>query len=132
MWNIALNWIGIIVAAIVAYVFGMIWYSPMLFGKDWMKTMPKGKKMQMTAGSMLSIIIAVLLMALLLDFFISATGSSLNMSMALLVAGAIWLGFFLTKDLVAMAMGGSLKMFTINAMHDLIAVALIAAILVLV
>lgn len=32
-----LNWLAIIVAAISAFVVGALWYSPVLFGKAWMR-----------------------------------------------------------------------------------------------
>jgi len=32
-----LNWLAIIVAALSAFAFGSIWYSPLLFSKRWMK-----------------------------------------------------------------------------------------------
>ena len=29
------NWLAVIVGAIVAYLLGMLWYSPKLFGTTW-------------------------------------------------------------------------------------------------
>jgi len=29
------SWIGVIVGAVVAFIAGWLWYSPMLFGKQW-------------------------------------------------------------------------------------------------
>lgn len=32
----SLNWIAVLVAALVSFVIGGLWYSPILFGKAWM------------------------------------------------------------------------------------------------
>lgn len=33
----AINWLAVLVAGISAFVLGGVWYSPLLFGKAWMK-----------------------------------------------------------------------------------------------
>lgn len=33
----AVNWIGAVVAAVLAFVLGGLWYSPLLFGKAWQR-----------------------------------------------------------------------------------------------
>ena len=43
-----LNWTAIVVAAIVSYAGGMVWYAPMVFGKIWMNVLGKTKE---TLGS---------------------------------------------------------------------------------
>ncbi|HTQ27480.1 MAG TPA: DUF1761 domain-containing protein [Puia sp.] len=35
--NGSVNWLAVLVAGILAFVIGGIWYSPALFGKAWMK-----------------------------------------------------------------------------------------------
>ena len=35
-YGITLNYLAIVVAAVVTFAFGMVWYNPMLFGKQWM------------------------------------------------------------------------------------------------
>jgi len=35
-YGISLNYVAILVAAVVTFAFGMVWYNPMLFGKQWM------------------------------------------------------------------------------------------------
>lgn len=32
-----LNWLAVVVAAALAFVLGDLWYSPLLFGKAWMR-----------------------------------------------------------------------------------------------
>ena len=38
---LGVNLIGILVATLIGMVLGAIWYSPMLFGKQWMKSIGK-------------------------------------------------------------------------------------------
>lgn len=45
-----LNWIAIFVAALISFVIGGLWYSPLLFGKAWMKEM--GFSEEDTQGNM--------------------------------------------------------------------------------
>lgn len=35
----ALNWLAVFAAAVLSFVIGGLWYSPLLFGKAWMKEM---------------------------------------------------------------------------------------------
>ena len=67
------NVIAVIVAAIVSFAFGSLWYSPILFGKLWMKlskvdmkNSKKGMGKIMTAGFITTLIIAFIL-ELLID-----------------------------------------------------------------
>src|ERR1039457_32982 len=39
MFFTGLSWVSIIIATIVAFLAGWLWYSPFLFGKIWMKEM---------------------------------------------------------------------------------------------
>src|SRR5947209_4346317 len=36
MQHFSINYLALVVAAIARFVFGWIWYSPLLFGKRWM------------------------------------------------------------------------------------------------
>ena len=37
----SLNWIAIVAAAVVYFVLGALWYSPLMFAKPWMKALNK-------------------------------------------------------------------------------------------
>ena len=133
MFSISLiNWLAVVVAAIVAFVVGMIWYSPQLFGKEMMESMPKsrGGKKPSVAMPMLGAFIATLITAFVLEALISAYGTT-SYTGALKWAGAIWLGFYFAYGLVGLAYGQiSMKNFVVNRAHDLIALAVIAVVLV--
>ena len=51
-----LNWLAIIVASLVAFLSGAVWYSKSLFGNKWKKTVGLSDK-QVNSGNMSEIII---------------------------------------------------------------------------
>ena len=92
------NWIAVIVAGIVAWVIGAVWYSPPVFGKRWMALlgmkveggMPEGAGKALAGGLVLAIFTSLILV--LFVYGLKAVG---------LVEGAevgflVWLGFVLT------------------------------------
>ena len=93
-----INWIAVIVAGIVAWVIGAVWYSPPVFGKRWMALlgmkveggMPEGAGKALAGGLVLAIFTSLILV--LFVYGLKAVG---------LVEGAevgflVWLGFVLT------------------------------------
>ena len=95
------NYLAILVTAIVAMVIGSLWYGP-LFGKLWIKLMgfsdKQVKEMQKQKKKMmwsyLGMFVGSLLTAYVLSYFIGLTGvwtASVGITLALWA----WLGFFL-------------------------------------
>ncbi len=75
----AINWPGLLVGAVAAYLLGALWYSPKLFGKAWMEAQPhrspedyKNSGIAMTFQA-----IATLLLAVMIGIFLAATESFL-------------------------------------------------------
>lgn len=128
----AINWLAVVVAAIVAFIVGMIWYSPQLFGKDMMKSMPKpkgGKKPSMV-GPMVGAFIATLITAFVIEALITAYGTT-SYTGGLKFAAVIWLGFYFAYGLVSLSFGQtSARKFAIDRAHDLIALAVVAVVLI--
>ncbi len=93
--------IGIILAVISAIVVGMVWYSPGVFGKQWMKIIGLSDA-QMKKGMakiMPGVIIVALITAYVLSIFIAYTHGYLGGSW--LKAGFVssllaWIGFSVT------------------------------------
>src|SRR5213594_387744 len=64
-----INWIAVIVAGIVAWVIGAVWYSPPVFGKRWMALlgmkvevgMPEGAGKALAGGLVLAIFTSLIL-----------------------------------------------------------------------
>lgn len=65
-----INWLGIIVGALVPMVMGMIWYSPPLFGKAWLTSIGKTEE-ELKAGSNMGVTMTLsLILSFLLSFFL--------------------------------------------------------------
>jgi len=96
----AVNWVAVIVTAVVGFVVGMIWWGP-LFGKQWMKLAGKTeqdkKKMKERgmAGTMVTAFIANIVMAFVLSVLLLSTGA-VSVSDGIIVAFLVWLGFVAT------------------------------------
>jgi hypothetical protein len=94
------DWVTVIVAAIAAFVVGMLWYSPALFGKKYMKIMGVNEKDmsknkdKMTGIMAQAFVVEVIMAYVLIHVFAYSQASSI----ADAVQGAIWLwlGFIAT------------------------------------
>jgi len=89
---------SIIVAAVVAYVIGAFWYSPVLFGKQWMQLKgisenditPESKRGMWKRY--LAQLVTTLVLFSVLGFIITATGS-VTAGDGIFLAFLVWLGF---------------------------------------
>jgi hypothetical protein len=92
------NWMGLVVAVIAAMAIGAIWYSKMVFGKQWMGyTKLKDSDMKGAgAGKAYAIMLlmAAITAVVLLRFLVIANPQ--NIMEALKIGGWIWLGFIAT------------------------------------
>ena len=80
------SWAAVVVGAILAYVLGMLWYSPKLFGKAWMKgsgISPDHNKPMMPA--MVNQAAGIFLLA----WVIGITATTNSLAFALLIAFTI-------------------------------------------
>ena len=131
------NWLGIIVAAIVSVIIGIIWYSPVLFGKSWMRLQGKnprdaGRMMKGAGPSYILILVAAMISAIVLQLLIS----SLNIGSAWTGAALglmVWIGFVATSNFsIAMLSKKPAKLYFMESIHLLIALMVMGAILVLI
>ena len=65
-----LNWLAIIAAAVSAFILGGLWYSPLLFGKRWMKETGITEETTKNAN-MIKIFSLALILALIASFFLA-------------------------------------------------------------
>jgi len=133
MYDIAINYWAVLVAAIAAMVIGYLWYSMGVFGRMWMEGIGKTEE-QIKAGykptSMLWTYLLAALMAYVLAHFISLVGAD-TISEALTVAWWAWLGFVAaTFATNAIYEGRSGKLFWINSLYQLVNLLVMAAIIV--
>ncbi len=91
----------VIIAAVAAMVLGFLWYSPVLFGKQWMKLMgitqdsmkKEGMVKTMSISFLTEIIMAIVLGSLLMTSMVD------SLTNALVFAFMVWLGFIATTML---------------------------------
>lgn len=135
MTLVPVNYIAVLVTAIVGFAIGAAWYSPILFGKQWAALMgmrlddPAVKK---NANRAMAIgFVGQLVTAFVLAQFVSHLRLN-TIGEAILMAFWIWLGF------VATVLLGSIlwenkppKLFAINAAYNLVVLAVMASVLTL-
>jgi hypothetical protein len=125
------NLVAVLVAAVAAFVFGSLWYSPLLFGNVWKKLagVKKGKLNYMWLR-FLVYLLATLVMAFVLAHFL-AFAAAITVVEGLITAFWLWLGF-----IVPITLGGilwenkSVKLFALNNVYNLLSLGIIAAILI--
>jgi hypothetical protein len=135
MTGYELNYIGVLISAIVGFFIGMLWYSPLLFGKVWMKLskiskkdIEKSKKKGM-GKSMITGFLGVLLTAGMLSFFVDMSGAATILEGAQ-IAFHIWLGFVATVLLNSVLWEGKpFKLYILNIAHYFVALIVMGAIL---
>ena len=129
------NYLAILVVTLIAYVFGMVWYSPSLFGNQWMKLSginkaqaKKSKKKGMLGKSLVSLVasfVTAWILSVLVTLFEATT--FLN---GLVVGLCVWLGFIATTTLSSVLWEGKpFNLWVLNNSHSLISIALMAGIL---
>ena len=128
------NFIAVVVAAVVSFVLGMIWFGP-LFGKKWMKLsgvsekdMEKSKKGNMPMLFLAQFVTAVVT-AYVLAMFVGFAGAKDVMGGAMVGAWA-WLGFLATTTLGSVLWEGkSMELYFLKNGHLLLEMLVMGAIL---
>jgi hypothetical protein len=132
-----INWLAVVIAGVVAYGVGMLWYSPWLFGKLWMEMSgldPKKLKQDkgdMNMGLLLGAgVLAALLIAFTLEMFFKMYAIQ-TMTVGLIFTFWCWLGFVATVTLYPVLYEKkSFKLFLLGNGHNLISMLVIAVILI--
>lgn len=115
-----MNYLAILVSAIVSMIIGSIWYGP-LFGKMFMEATGMDKwspeKQEAEKKKMpwlyLGQFVASLVMFFVLAVFVW-TGSEQNISLGIKTAFIMWIGFVVPLAFGNAIWGGSFKMFWLN------------------
>lgn len=102
--TLAINYWAVLVSALASFVLGALWYSPLLFGKLWIKQsgftqkdMEKAKKEGMALSYLLNFL-ATLVTAYVLAHFVELIGA-FGYVEALVLGFWAWLGFVATIGL---------------------------------
>lgn len=128
----AINWLAVLVAAVLFMIIGMFWYSPAAFGNQWMKLVGKTKKDIRSANSVPmyigSFLVALVLSYVLAEFLLVT--SSVTLAEAISTAFWAWVGFTATFGLSNMMFQGKPpQLFAIDSGYYLVSMLLMAVIL---
>lgn len=132
--DITVNYLAILVAAVVSYAVGAVWHSPIGFGKQWMKMMGFSKdhmhSMPLTAKQAMIIgFFVTLLFSYVLAYFVAYMGAT-TLFLALQLGFWVWLGFVATTVINGWLWEGkSFKLFLFNASYQLVSIEVMALIL---
>jgi hypothetical protein len=96
-----LNHWALLVAALVLWLIGAVWYSPILFARPWMKLIPApaspGKSNAMVVG-MISSFICDIVLAFVLWHFVTWAGAH-SWATGAFIGFLTWLGFIVAPQL---------------------------------
>lgn len=129
-----INYLAVLVAAIVSMILGALWYSPLLFGKIWIQLMNLNeKKLQEMKNKGMGKIYAIvfikeLVIAYILALFI--TKSIITISGGIQIGILIWFGFIATTILASVLWENKpVKLYFINIAYHLVSIILMSLIL---
>lgn len=130
-----INYLAVLIAAIAAMAIGALWYSPALFGKLWMQlsgitpeNIAKAKAKGMAKNYFIAFL-GTLVMSYVLAHFVDYA-DVFYLAEGLKLGFWVWLGFMATRALGGVLWEGKpVKLYLLNAGHDLISILIMAAIL---
>lgn len=132
--DVVVNYVAVLVAAVVAYAVGALWHSPVGFSAYWMKLMgfteESIKKMPLSPAQAMTIgFVVQLLQAFVLAHFMVLVNAG-NLLLATQLAFWVWFGF-LAPTLISSWLweGKSWKLFAFNAAYSLVSIMVMAIVL---
>lgn len=127
MVSVDINWLAVVVAALVNMIIGSVWYSPALFANTWSKLV--GRKiddMRKGAGSAYAITtVGALVQSYILAHFVAYAAyfypTYSDVSVGLLTGAWIWLGFVaIPQGVNTLFAGDRKKLWAINTGYFLV------------
>lgn len=123
MTGVEINFIAVFVSAVIIFLLGGIWYSPVLFAKPWMSLINKSKDELKKDAKTSNYIIAFMqgiITAYILAIFISWAQAS-TLSSGAWIGFMCWFGFAGTTSLVHNSFAGRhLKLWMIDTGFTLV------------
>jgi hypothetical protein len=96
MHHLHFNHLALLVAALILWLLGAVWYSPALFAKPWMASLgirPETANRKTMIPGMISSFIGDLLLALVLAH-ITGWANATTFGWGAFIGALVWLGFF--------------------------------------
>jgi hypothetical protein len=120
----------VLLAVVVYFGIGALWYSPLMFMKLWQQEIKKkSADMNMATSAMLTTLLAMILLVVIEAYFVQATDTSTLFRGAYLGL-KLWLGFVATTALINnVFQGTSKKLYAIDQGYHLIGIVLAGMIL---
>lgn len=128
---VEVNWLTVLIAAVVSMGIGFFWYSPMLFGKPWMKLMGLSKSDMKGAQKQMGMMYGLSFVATLITAFVLTHSIAQALpfyGMGKLVTGLMsgfwaWAGFIAPVQMTDVIFGGKKwSLFAINTGYQLASV----------
>ena len=102
MYEFSMNYIAVIVVAVISFLLGALWYSPVLFYKPWLKASGKTEE-EMKSGikpvTYVLTFIAWLIASYVLAVFVDYSGSP-TFGYGMLAGFLCWFGFAAATSLI--------------------------------
>jgi hypothetical protein len=129
MFGISIWWI--LLAVIVYFGVGALWYSPVLFMHEWQHEIKrKSGEMNMGASAMLTSLAAMVVLVVIEAYFVQCTGVQ-GIWRGAYLGLRLWLGFVATTALINnVFQGTSKKLYAIDLGYHLLGIVFAGAILV--
>jgi len=128
------NHLALLVSAVILWLLGAVWYSPVLFAKPWMALLgitpdkTKQKNAAMMAG-MISSFVLDLVLSLVLAHVVYWSGAA-TYGWGVFIGFLIWLGFFAAPSLPqGIYEGRPFRLFAINQGYWLVGLMIVGAML---
>ena len=131
-----LNYVAILVATVMSFLIGWLWYSPLLFGKPWMEAMGLTQekiKQQQAEGGMGKMMAIGFCLAFLTAFYLAHFAVP-GMEVGTTIKWALfsWLGLVVTTNASDYLWGKrSMKLFMINMAHHAVVITAVSVLLTL-
>lgn len=135
----AINYLAVLVAAIVIFVLGGLWYSPALFAKRWIALQNRTEEQmraQAAASNMPLMYLAAFVCAFLQAWVMSGViahvgaGNSIGIHGGAVLGAFLWLGFVAsTSYATALFSGKPKQLWLIDSLYNLFSFVLAGAIL---
>ena len=127
-----LNWLAVIVGAVIYFVLGAVWYAPPIFGRAWQRSIgwdPEAAPPQMRITTYAIPAVAYLVMAAATGMLAAATGSD-SLESGLILGLVLGIGFALARTAVDATFTPNLPqpatLFAITGLYHLVGVVIVA------
>lgn len=127
--GVIINWVLILLAAVVSMAIGFLWYSPYGLGKSWMEVMgwaeSEFKQRQKEMGMMYALIAVVALIQAFVVYHLVAFMGAISLLGGLFTGFWLWVGLVMPVQLSnTIYEGKPWKLFIINTSYYLVSLML--------